>query len=60
MIVQKMLIEAVIKAIGKKTSKKASALEEKIDRLFEINQNLTDRIQKLEEQSLKATNWYNQ
>tara|TARA_R110002012_G_scaffold252524_1_gene431530 strand:- start:711 stop:893 length:183 start_codon:yes stop_codon:yes gene_type:complete len=60
MIVQKMLIEAVIKAIGKKTNKKASALEEKIERLFKINKNLTDRIQKLEEQALKATNWYNQ
>ena len=60
MIVQKLLVEAVIKAIGKKANKKASALEERIDRLFEINQNLMDRLKKLEEQALKATNWYNQ
>ena len=51
MIVQKLLIDAVIKAIGKKSKKKADNIMEKIDRLFSIAQNLTERIKRLEDTS---------
>ena len=39
MIVQKMLVEAVIKALGKKSNKKAADIEYKIERLFNIKNN---------------------
>ena len=40
MIVQKLLVVAVIKALGKKSNKKAAAIEEKIERLFNIHNRL--------------------
>ena len=57
MIVQKLLVEAVIKALGKKSNKKAAAIEEKIERLFKIQQNHDDRIKRLEETAIKTAPW---
>ena len=51
MIVQKLLIDAVIKAIGKKSKKKADEMVEKIDKLFSITQNALERIKRLEDVS---------
>ena len=53
----KILIEAVIKALSKKSKKKAAALEEKIERLFKIQQNHDDRIKTLEETAIKTAPW---
>ena len=53
MIVQKLLIDAVVKAIGKKSKKKADDIMEKIDRLFSITQNLAERIKRLEDASCR-------
>jgi chromatin remodeling complex protein RSC6 len=53
MIVQKLLIDAVVKAIGKKSKKKADDIIEKIDRLFSITQNLAERIKRLEDASYR-------
>ena len=49
MIVQKLLIDAVIKAIGKKSKKKADEIVEKVNKLFSITQNLVERIKRLED-----------
>ena len=49
MIGQKILIDAVVKAIGKKSKKKVDDIIETIDRLFSIIQNLTKRIKRLED-----------
>ena len=57
MIVQKLLVEAVIKALSKKTKKKAIALEEKIERLFNIQQNHDKRLKKLEDNAMKVKLW---
>ena len=57
MIVQKMLVEAVIKALGKKSNKKAAAIEEKIERLFNIQQNHDKRIKDLEDNAIKTAPW---
>jgi len=50
MIVQKLLIDAVVKAIGKKK------IKEQIERLFNIQQNHDDRIKKLEDYQIKNRN----
>ena len=57
MIVQKLLVEAVIKALSKKTKKKAIALEEKIERLFNIQQNHDKRLKELEDNAMKVKLW---
>ena len=57
MIVQKMLVEAVIKALGKKSNKKAAVIEEKIERLFNIQQNHDKRIKALEDNAIKIAPW---
>ena len=57
MIVQKLLVEAVIKALSKKTKKKAIALEEKIERLFNIQQNHDKRLKELEDNAMKVRLW---
>ena len=57
MIVQKMLVEAVIKALGKKSNKKAAAIEDKIERLFNIQQNHDKRIKELEDNAIKTAPW---
>ena len=57
MIVQKMLVEAVIKALGKKSNKKAAAIEDKIERLFNIQQNHDKRLKKLEDNAMKVKLW---
>jgi hypothetical protein len=57
MIVQKLLVEAVIKALSKKTKKKAIALEEKIERLFNIQQNHDKRLKDLENNAIKTKPW---
>jgi RNA polymerase-binding transcription factor DksA len=48
---QKLLMDAVIKAIGKKSKKKADEIVEKVNKLFSITQNLVERIKKLEDVS---------
>tara|TARA_R100000655_G_scaffold9388_2_gene23458 strand:- start:1582 stop:1755 length:174 start_codon:yes stop_codon:yes gene_type:complete len=53
MLAQKIIIEQIIKALGKKSKKKAKDIEEKIERLFKIQQNHDDRIKKLEETAIK-------
>jgi ElaB/YqjD/DUF883 family membrane-anchored ribosome-binding protein len=57
MIVQKMLVEAVIKALGKKSNKKAAAIEDKIERLFKIQQNHDKRLKDLEDNAIKTKPW---
>lgn len=57
MLAQKMIIEAVIKALGKKSRKKTKDIEEKIERLFKIQQNHDARIQTLEETAIKTAPW---
>ena len=57
MIVQKMLVEAVIKALGKKSNKKAAAIEDKIERLFNIQLNHDKRIKELEDNAMKTAPW---
>jgi hypothetical protein len=57
MLVQKMLIEAVIKALGKKSKKKAAALEERLERLFKIQQNHGERIKELEDNAIRTKSW---
>tara|TARA_R100001594_G_scaffold141431_1_gene187432 strand:+ start:228 stop:410 length:183 start_codon:yes stop_codon:yes gene_type:complete len=57
MLAQKIIIEQIIKALGKKSKKKAKDIEEKIDRLFKIQQNHDDRIKQLEETAIKAAPW---
>lgn len=57
MIVQKLLVEAVIKALGKKSKKKAAAIDEKLERLFKIQQNHDNRIKSLEETAIKSAPW---
>ena len=53
MLAQKIIIEQIIKALGKKSKKKAADIEEKIERLFKIQQNHDDRIKNLEETAIK-------
>ena len=57
MLAQKIIIEQIIKALGKKSKKKAKDIEEKIDRLFKIQQNHDDRIKNLEETAIKSAPW---
>tara|TARA_R100000995_G_C3457580_1_gene111378 strand:+ start:544 stop:726 length:183 start_codon:yes stop_codon:yes gene_type:complete len=57
MLAQKIIIEQIIKALGKKSKKKAKDIEEKIERLFKIQQNHDDRIKQLEETAIKAAPW---
>tara|TARA_Y100001973_G_C5149170_1_gene307137 strand:- start:448 stop:630 length:183 start_codon:yes stop_codon:yes gene_type:complete len=60
MLAQKIIIEQIIKALGKKSKKKAADIEEKIERLFKIQQNHDDRIKQLEETAIKSAPWKNQ
>jgi len=59
MLAQKIIIEQIIKALSKKSKNKAKDIEEKIDRLFKIQQNHDDRIKQLEETAIKSAPWKN-
>jgi len=57
MLAQKIIIEQIIKALGKKSKKKTKDIEEKIERLFKIQQSHEERIKRLEQTAIKTAPW---